>query len=216
MRPRTASTAPSRTAGDLQLRGHLARVVHRHQVFAPILDPADRPAQAARRERNEEVLRIELAARAEAAADIDLDEVDGFRLKAEHAGEHAPVEERHLDRAMQRQPSLRCVPVGQQPARLHGQGGVALDAEALAPRVVGAGECRVRIAHAAGEDSRAVGAGRLEQQYLVASGDEVVGDRRQLRDVEIDALERVLGDGRFARRRRPPPARRHSGPCPRR
>src|SRR5439155_14483341 len=82
-------------AGDLQLGIHLARVVHRHQVFAPILDPADWAGEEACRERNEEVLRIELAARAEPSADVYLDEVDSLRIKPKHACEHAPIEEGH-------------------------------------------------------------------------------------------------------------------------
>jgi hypothetical protein len=47
------------------------------QMFAAILDPLHRPAGEARRERDQEVLRIEFAARAEAAADVVLHHADG-------------------------------------------------------------------------------------------------------------------------------------------
>ena len=61
-------------AGDLDVAFRLARVVERHELLAPVFGPFHRPADMARRERDEEILRIELAARAETAADIVLDE----------------------------------------------------------------------------------------------------------------------------------------------
>ena len=63
-------------AGDLDVAFRLARMVDRHQMLAAVLDPFHRAADLARRERNQEILRIELAARAEAAADIVLDDLD--------------------------------------------------------------------------------------------------------------------------------------------
>ena len=71
-------------AGDLQLAVDLARMVGRDQVLAAILDPLHRTADQARRERDEEILRIELALDAEAAADVDLDHVDVGLGDAEH------------------------------------------------------------------------------------------------------------------------------------
>ena len=59
-------------AGDLQLAVGVAGMIGGGEVLAAILDPLDRPAGEARRERNEEILGIELAARAEAAADVVL------------------------------------------------------------------------------------------------------------------------------------------------
>ena len=47
------------------------------QVLAAVLDPFHRAAELARRERDQEILRIELAAHAEAAADVVLDHGDG-------------------------------------------------------------------------------------------------------------------------------------------
>jgi hypothetical protein len=55
----------------------LARVVGRHQVLAPVLDPFDGTADMTGCERDQKVLRVELAAHAEAAADVGLDHVDG-------------------------------------------------------------------------------------------------------------------------------------------
>jgi hypothetical protein len=45
-------------------------MVHRRQMLAPVLQPADRAANMPRRERNQEILGIELAAGAKAAANI--------------------------------------------------------------------------------------------------------------------------------------------------
>ncbi len=92
-------------AGDLQVAFRLARMVHRHQVLAPVLGPLDRTADVARRERNQEILGIELAARTEAAADVVLDHLDGVFGKPDLLGEDAPVEERHLGGARDREPA---------------------------------------------------------------------------------------------------------------
>ena len=63
-------------ARDLELAIDLARMIGRDQMLAAILDPFHRTADQPRRERNEKILRIELALDAEAAADVDLDHVD--------------------------------------------------------------------------------------------------------------------------------------------
>jgi hypothetical protein len=52
--------------------GLLARVVGADQVLAPVLDPFDRAPEPQRRDADQHVLRIELAADAEAAADMRL------------------------------------------------------------------------------------------------------------------------------------------------
>ena len=63
-------------ASDLQLAFGVARVVGGSEMLAAVLDPLHRTAGEARRERDQEVLRIEFAARAEAAADVVLDHAD--------------------------------------------------------------------------------------------------------------------------------------------
>ena len=122
-------------AGDLDVAFRLARVLHRHQVLAAVLRPFHRPPGMPRGERNQKVLRIELAAGAEAAADIVLHELDlafgspSFlasmrRLKNSTL---APPQTVSLPRAL--------VPFRQQAARLHGKRHMPLDAQALAPDV---------------------------------------------------------------------------------
>src|ERR1700733_1010202 len=72
-----------------------------HQMLATVFDPFDRPAEAERAEADQHVLRINLAAYAEAAADVALIQVHTRRLAAEHAGERVAVPVRHLGGAVQ-------------------------------------------------------------------------------------------------------------------
>ena len=105
------------------------------QMLAAILDPLHRPADKARRERNQEILRIEFAAHAEAAADVVLDHADGLLRQAQLLRQNAAVGERHLGCAVHGELCPRRVPVGHKPARLHHHRSEALDLEVLAPRI---------------------------------------------------------------------------------
>src|SRR5436853_611046 len=58
---------------DLKIALGLARMRDGHEMLAPVLDPFDRVAELARRERHQKIFRIKLAARAKAAADVVLD-----------------------------------------------------------------------------------------------------------------------------------------------
>ena len=116
------------------------------------------------RERNEEILRIELAARAETAADVVLDHVDRVLGKPHLLRQRAAVEEQHLGAAIDGEPPARGIPFGQEPARLHRQRHVPLHAEALAPDVRSILEGRSRVAAYRPELDRKVGAFVLEQQ----------------------------------------------------
>ena len=81
-------------AGDLQLALGLAGMVGGEQMLAAVLDPFDRAAGEPRRERDQEILGVELAARAEAAADIVLHHADGAFREAHQLRQHAPIGER--------------------------------------------------------------------------------------------------------------------------
>ncbi len=83
-------------AGDLDVARRLAGMVHGHQMLAAVLDPFYRAADVTRRERDQKILRIELAARAKTAADVVLDHVDGIDGKAELLRQDAAVGEQHL------------------------------------------------------------------------------------------------------------------------
>ena len=77
----------------------LARLIHRLEIFRAIFDPTDRFAKMPRRERDQEVLRIKLTARAEAAAHFRLDEVDAALRQADQIREYAPIGVGHLGRS---------------------------------------------------------------------------------------------------------------------
>jgi hypothetical protein len=182
-------------AGDFDIDLRLAGVVHGHQVLAPVLDPLHRTVAETRGKWNEEILRIEFAARAEAAADIVLHHLDGFLRQADLAGEDAAVEERHLGGAVHRQPAGAGVPFGHDAARLHGEPEVALHAEGFAPGIRRIGKSRIGVAAHRVERERAVGAGAFEQQAFASLGNAPVGDRGQRLDLRRDRLQRVFADG---------------------
>ena len=112
--------------GDLQLAAHLPRVVGGHQVLAPILDPLDRPPELHGGVGDQVVLRVELAADAEAAAHVGLDEVDTVLRHLQQRRQHRAVEVRHLGHAPYRQLVPARVPGRHQAAGLHGVAGVAV------------------------------------------------------------------------------------------
>ena len=65
---------PVALEGHLDRVLHLAGVVGRHQVLPAALQPADRAAEPQGRERDQDVLGVELATDAEAPAHVDLGE----------------------------------------------------------------------------------------------------------------------------------------------
>jgi hypothetical protein len=183
-------------AGDLDLAIRLARMVHRRQMLTPVLEPADRAAHMPRGERNQEVLGIELATSAKAAANIVLDQIHLGRRQAQHRRHGIAIEERHLCRAEHRHPALYRIPFGKHAARLHRQRRMALDREPLALDVVGIAKRRVGIAFDPGKDHRGVCAGFFKQQDIASPRSLPIGDGRQLLDVECDRADPVLGQRR--------------------
>jgi hypothetical protein len=188
-----AEDDPVARAGDLDVAVDLARVVGRHQVLAAILDPFHRPADVAGRERNQEILGIELAAHPEAAADVGLDHVDRALRQPEHGRQHLAVEEQNLGGAENREPAVGCIPFGDQAAGLQRQPGKAVTTEALAAAVVRLGEGRIGVAERHAIAHRAVAAALLEQQRPVARRRVPVRHRRQRLDVHANRFERVFG-----------------------
>ncbi len=93
-----AAFAVDRRAYPMQL---LARLIGGDQVLAPVLDPFHRPAQPHGGDADQHVLGIELAADAEAAADMGLVHVDRRRREREHAREQIAIAVRHLGGAVQ-------------------------------------------------------------------------------------------------------------------
>ena len=87
MCPRMARIVPSRVQAISSSQSTSREWLVAIEMLAAVLDPFHRPADQARRERNQEIFRIELALDAEAAADIDLDHVDVGLGDAEHRRE---------------------------------------------------------------------------------------------------------------------------------
>ena len=183
-------------AGDLQLAFGVAGVVRGDQVLAAVLDPFHRAAELARRERDQEILGIELAAHAEAAADVGLDHGDGVLRQPHLLRQDAAVGEDHLGHAGDGEMAFGRVPFGEQAARLHRHGAEALHDKVLAAGVGRVAERRVRVALHRRQRDDVIAAGRLEQQAFVLARGLAVGHRRQRFDVERDRIERVLGERR--------------------
>ena len=87
-------------AGDLELAGDVAGVVGGGQMLPAVLDPFHGTADVPRGERDEEILRIELAAHTEAAADVVLDHADRRFRQSHLLCQDAPIGERHLGGAI--------------------------------------------------------------------------------------------------------------------
>ncbi len=152
------------------------------------------------RERDQKILRIEFAARAEAATDVVLDHVDRVLGQADLLGENAPIEEQDLGGAENPQQAARRVPFGEQAARLHGEPEVALHLETLAPPI---GRCPERRAGVAANGAEREGdVARLlpppcsNSRLSPLRRGSAVGHRRQGLDIDRDRLERVLADRR--------------------
>ena len=101
-------------------------MVRGDQVLAAVLDPFHRAVELSRRERNQEIFRVELAAHAEATADVGLDHGDGVLGKTQLLRQDAAVVEHHLGHAGDGEMAFGRVPFGEQPARLHRHRGEAL------------------------------------------------------------------------------------------
>ena len=204
-----AALGIDRDAGMVML---LARVIGRHQMLAPVLDPFDRPAEPHRREADEKILRVELAADAEAAAGIAFLEHHGGRAAAEHAGERVAVAVRHLRGAVQFEHVARRIVARQGAARFERHAAMPADRQVERDDRVRRGEGGIDIAVFGAHDQRL---GRN-------SGREAARRRARRRAAAAAPRPRSRPDRRRPRRdtgrsrTRPRPARRHSaaGPAP--
>ena len=96
----------------------VARVVGGDEVLAAVLDPLHRPAEPERAERHEHILGVDLAADAEAAADMALVEVELFERQVEERREALPVDVRDLRRAVNLEDAGVGIEAGDGAARL--------------------------------------------------------------------------------------------------
>ena len=176
--------------GDLDVVHLAARVVRRDEMLSAILDPLHRAAETERGERDEHVLGIELAADAEAAADVDLHEPHVVESEPEQLCEHPAVEVLHLRRAVDRHAAAHRL--GEEPARLERRARLPLQLEAAAHDDVRRREGRVHVAEAERDRVDDVRAERLvDERPAGARGDGVAGRVEDV-EVELDELGRVL------------------------
>src|SRR5207237_9612202 len=120
---------PVKGAGALWGAGRFARMIARAEVVAARLDPLHGMAEVPRREGNQEIVGVELAADPERAAGIAFHHADVRFLHAEQRRQDAPAEEWCFRRAPDREPLAR--PFGEHAARLEWHRGVPMHAEAL-------------------------------------------------------------------------------------
>ncbi len=171
----------------------LSRMVGGDQVLAAVLDPFHRPAEPERRGAHQDILGIELAADAEAAADVTLVELHPRRRKPEHAGDLVAIPMGHLGRAMKLQHLAGAVISSDRSAGLERHAGMAPDAELERNRCMRIAEGRVDIAVFLADHARLGRASRLELAGLLIRPQQ----RRQLLDLERDPVGDVLGEIRI-------------------
>ena len=105
----------------------LPRVIGGEQMLAPVFDPLHRPSQPQRGEADENVLGVEFAAYAEAAADVAFVQMHRRGRAAEHARQRVAVPMRHLGGAVQFEDAARFARYGA--ARLHRHAAMTADGE---------------------------------------------------------------------------------------
>ncbi len=166
---------------------------NRHEMLAPILHPFDRAAELAGRKGDQKILRIELAARPEAAADVELEIVDRLLGQSHHVRHGATIEEGQLGGAGNLELAAHAIPFGQQAARFHRHGGEALGAKGFPPPIRRGPERRLHIALVSRDQCGAIAGGAFEQQHIAARTGVPVRHRRQVIDLESDGGSRILG-----------------------
>ena len=169
-------------------------MVDREEVLASVLHPLHRALQAPGQIRDQEVLGIELAARAEPAADVGFREVDPRLVEPQHGGERPAIEVRDLRHAPHGQAARVRLPFGQQPAGLHRRGGLASDVEALADDAGGAAQRGLDVAQGRRPGVGHVALGKQKRARVID-----VDARRQDVVLDLDELARVDGGGAIGR-----------------
>ncbi len=173
----------------------LARLIHGFEVFRAVFEPANRFAEMPRGEGNQKIFRIELAARAEAAADFRLDEMNRALRQADQLGENAPVGVGHFRRTPQGQKTAPFIPLRDQAAVFQRHGRVALGGKFFFDDQVAAAEGRIDVADVdlkVGGD--VVRRGVMELRRARLHGRARVGDGAEGFIVNVDQLQRILGD----------------------
>ena len=167
----------------------LARVVGGKQVLPAVLDPLDRPAEPQRRQADQVVLGVELAAHPEPAPDMALVELHRRRGAAERPGELVAVEMRPLGSPMELQDVARAIEPGDSAPGLHRHGRMTADPKVELDHRVGPGEGAPGIAPALAQHMGLGVMAGIERPGRLIGGE----DRRQVLDRGKDLLGGILG-----------------------
>ena len=201
-----AALAVDRRTNAVEL---LARMIGGDQMLAPVLDPFHRPAEPHGRDADQHVLRIKLAADAEAAAHVGFVHVDRRGRKPEHAREQLAIAVRHLGGAVQFEDGARGVVAADCAARLQRHAGMAADRQFELDHHGRGAQHRVDVAVALADDRRprCCGRARTRPARLRRRAASAAPRSRWRRDRPRPRPHR---DRRRTPRR---PARRRSAPC---
>ena len=163
------------------------------KVLQAVLNPLHRPFQLHGGEGDEKVLRIELTADAESAADVGFDQVDAVFGYPQLGDKYVLDGVGDLGRAPHGKAVGLGVVVRHQAAGLQWVAGVAVGTELLFAGVVGIAEGCFHIAETNDGVTGEVGAILLVEQDLVLQRLADAGDRRQGFVVHLDGFQGVFG-----------------------
>ena len=193
---RSPSSVPSRGEGDLDGVDLLALLGGGEEVLEAILDPLDRPAQAAGQPADERLLRIEARLGPEAAAHVRRrDHAHPVLGQVEQIGEHGADRVRRLGGVPDGEGVERLVVARDDAAALHRVAAAAHHPEGLAQRVVGGGEGALGLADALDDVGRDVVAQLVvDQRRAGGERGRRGGDDGQGVVLHLDEVARVLGE----------------------
>ena len=144
LRPHSQDDAIT-VGGNLQLTYMLPGVVGGDQVLHAVFDPLDWAAQFHGAERNDEVLRVELAADPETSANVGFNEVDTVFRHLQKRGQYPPVEVGYLGLAPHGHVAGPGGEGRHQTPSLQGVSGVPVAAKFLFAGVLRFGERAIRV-----------------------------------------------------------------------
>src|SRR5215467_5497032 len=174
--------------GSAQAVELLARMIGGHQMLAAVLDPFHRPVESHRRDTDQHIFRIELAADAEASADVGFVYVDRGRRAFEHPREQLAIAVRHLGGAMQFEGVACYVIAPDRTARLERHTGMAPDRQFELNDLRCGVQDRVDVAVALADNGHLSAAAGGEFGGLGVGGEQ----DRQFLDLEGDKFSRVF------------------------